>query len=86
MLGALDLLPAGAEREALRLRLLDERTNPYARIAAGQPVSTEEFERLEQTLRLALGSVLSDVTVRAAQRDVLVRDRSPSTPPERPVP
>jgi tetratricopeptide (TPR) repeat protein len=85
MLAALALLPGGPEREALRLRLMDERSSPYARVAAGQPVSTEEYERLEQTLRLALGSVLSDVTVRAAQRDVLVRDRSPA-PQERPTP
>jgi tetratricopeptide (TPR) repeat protein len=85
LLAVLALLPDGAERENLRMRLEQDRSNPYARIAAGQPVSPDEYDQLEQTLRLALSSVLSDVTARAAQRDVLVRDRSP-TLPERRVP
>jgi tetratricopeptide (TPR) repeat protein len=86
LLAALAMLPDGPARETLRLRLEDERVGPYARVVAGQPVSAEEYERLEQTLRLALISVLSDVSARAAQRDAMVRDRSPLPSQERRVP
>jgi tetratricopeptide (TPR) repeat protein len=86
LLAALALLPAGPEQDAVRARLDRERASPYVRVAAGDPVEVEEYERLEQALLLALASVLADVTVRAAERDILVRERSPGAPGERRVP
>jgi tetratricopeptide (TPR) repeat protein len=84
LLAALALLPAGPDQDAVRARLDRERASPYARLAAGEPVAVEEYERLEEALLLALSAVLADVTVRAAERDILVRERSPAA--ERRVP